>query len=70
MSQTSKATQGDESAVLENVEDLLSGEILVGIKMTIYSPHSCSEASPGWQHKKVYSRGLVWVGSGLASAGQ
>lgn len=35
-------------ALLENVEDLLSGEILVGIKMTIYSPHSYSEASPAW----------------------
>lgn len=35
-------------ALLENVEDLLSGEILVGIKMTIYSPRSYSEASPAW----------------------
>lgn len=60
MSQTSKAAQGDESAVLENVEDLLSGEILVGMKMMIYSPHSYSEASPGWQPRRSTLRDLFW----------
>lgn len=68
MSQPSKAAQGDQSTVLENAGDLLSGATLISIKVTAYGPHSYTEASPRWQHKKAYSS--VWVAFGLPSAGK